>query len=203
MAIKNGDTLRVHYTGTLSDGTVFDSSREREPLEFTMGKGMLIPGFESPYLVFFPSDMAIPLLNVQFLEFFTRHERIEHLEQRVRAQMLWQVKLREQPLPGGLAVRTAGEPGCIEIRLRNACARSRWLLPFDGRARTAQRLEQHIRAHSLHAEFALLGGGALAPLLSGNIRDVPASRSPTASSSRMITESVTIRKKSHIPQRSV
>lgn len=47
MAIKNGDTLRVHYTGTLSDGTVFDSSREREPLEFTMGKGMLIPGFEA------------------------------------------------------------------------------------------------------------------------------------------------------------
>lgn len=46
--------------------------------------------------------MAIPLLNVQFLEFFTRHERIEHLEQRVRAQMLWQVKLREQPLPGAL-----------------------------------------------------------------------------------------------------
>ena len=43
--------------------------------------------------------MAIPLLNVQFLEFFTRHERIEHLEQRVRAQMLGQVKLREQPLP--------------------------------------------------------------------------------------------------------
>ena len=40
--------------------------------------------------------MAIPLLNVQFLEFFTRHEHIEHLEQRVRAQMLWQVKLREQ-----------------------------------------------------------------------------------------------------------
>ena len=47
MAIKNGDTLRVHYTGTLSDGTVFDSSRERDPLEFTMGKGMLIPGFEA------------------------------------------------------------------------------------------------------------------------------------------------------------
>ena len=47
MAIKKGDTLRVHYVGTLDDGTVFDSSRERDPLEFVMGKGMLIPGFET------------------------------------------------------------------------------------------------------------------------------------------------------------
>lgn len=46
MAAKNGDTLRVHYTGTLDDGTEFDSSREREPLEFTLGEGSLIPGFE-------------------------------------------------------------------------------------------------------------------------------------------------------------
>lgn len=43
---KNGDTVKVHYTGTLEDGSVFDSSREREPLEFTLGKGQLIPGFE-------------------------------------------------------------------------------------------------------------------------------------------------------------
>jgi peptidylprolyl isomerase len=41
-----GETVRVHYTGTLTDGTVFDSSRERDPLEFTMGNGQLIPGFE-------------------------------------------------------------------------------------------------------------------------------------------------------------
>ena len=40
------DTVKVHYTGTLSTGEVFDSSLEREPLEFTMGQGMLIPGFE-------------------------------------------------------------------------------------------------------------------------------------------------------------
>lgn len=46
MPIQNGDTIRVHYTGTLSDGSVFDSSREREPLEFTLGSGALIPGFE-------------------------------------------------------------------------------------------------------------------------------------------------------------
>lgn len=43
---KNGDTVKVHYTGTLEDGTVFDSSTESEPLEFTLGKGQLIKGFE-------------------------------------------------------------------------------------------------------------------------------------------------------------
>jgi peptidylprolyl isomerase len=43
---KDSDTVKVHYTGTLDDGTVFDSSLEREPLEFKIGEGMLIPGFE-------------------------------------------------------------------------------------------------------------------------------------------------------------
>ncbi len=46
MAVKDGATVRVHYTGTLDDDTEFDSSRGREPLEFTLGQGMLSPGFE-------------------------------------------------------------------------------------------------------------------------------------------------------------
>lgn len=48
--VKDGDTVKVHYTGTLEDGTVFDTSREREPLEFTLGGGQLIPGFEKAVL---------------------------------------------------------------------------------------------------------------------------------------------------------
>lgn len=43
----DGSTVKVHYTGTLNDGTVFDSSKEREPLEFTIGEGRVIPGFEA------------------------------------------------------------------------------------------------------------------------------------------------------------
>jgi peptidylprolyl isomerase len=41
-----GSTVKVHYTGTLDNGNVFDSSRERGPLEFTIGNGKLIKGFE-------------------------------------------------------------------------------------------------------------------------------------------------------------
>jgi peptidylprolyl isomerase len=43
---KEGDKVKVHYTGKLKDGTVFDSSKDRDPLEFTLGKGEVIPGFE-------------------------------------------------------------------------------------------------------------------------------------------------------------
>jgi peptidylprolyl isomerase len=47
---KPGDTVKVHYTGKLDDGTVFDSSEGRDPLEFTLGQGAVIPGFEAAVL---------------------------------------------------------------------------------------------------------------------------------------------------------
>ncbi|EAQ47075.1 MAG: peptidylprolyl isomerase [Roseobacter sp. MedPE-SWde] len=45
--VKNGDTVRIHYTGTLTDGSVFDSSEGREPLEFTVGSGQVIAGMDA------------------------------------------------------------------------------------------------------------------------------------------------------------
>ena len=48
--VKQGDTVKVNYTGKLQDGTIFDSSIGRHPMQFTMGKGQLIAGFEKAVL---------------------------------------------------------------------------------------------------------------------------------------------------------
>lgn len=47
MAIKNGDKIKVNYTGMFDDGNVFDSSEGKEPLEFVVGSGQLIKGFDT------------------------------------------------------------------------------------------------------------------------------------------------------------
>lgn len=52
--VKPGDTVQLHYTGTLLDGTTFDSSAGREPLQFEVGSGQIIPGL----------DVAIPGMKV-------------------------------------------------------------------------------------------------------------------------------------------
>lgn len=45
--VKKGDKIKIHYHGRLNDGTVFDSSNGRQPLEFEVGSGMVIPGFDA------------------------------------------------------------------------------------------------------------------------------------------------------------
>lgn len=45
--VKNGDRVKIHYTGKLKDGELFDSSRERQPLEFTVGNREIMPGLEN------------------------------------------------------------------------------------------------------------------------------------------------------------
>ncbi|MFQ6103277.1 MAG: peptidylprolyl isomerase [Candidatus Glassbacteria bacterium] len=53
---KVGDTVKVHYTGKLEDGTVFDTSCDQEPLKFTIGSGKLIPGFEEAVVGMKPGE---------------------------------------------------------------------------------------------------------------------------------------------------
>jgi FKBP-type peptidyl-prolyl cis-trans isomerase 2 len=74
---KNGDTVKVHYVGTLSDGTVFDSSREQAPIELTLGSGDVIPGFDRAVVgmsvgdnktVVIPSDEAYGPRNEEMLQ---------------------------------------------------------------------------------------------------------------------------------------
>ncbi|QYX55929.1 peptidylprolyl isomerase [Roseovarius sp. SCSIO 43702] len=52
--VKSGDTVHIHYKGTLADGTVFDSSEGRDPLAFEVGSGQIIPGL----------DQAMPGMSV-------------------------------------------------------------------------------------------------------------------------------------------
>ena len=53
-----GDTVKVHYTGSLDDDSIFDSSRDREPLQFTIGTGQVIPGFEEAVIGLEPGASA-------------------------------------------------------------------------------------------------------------------------------------------------
>lgn len=54
--VKENDTVEVHYTGKLSNGQIFDSSLEREPIKVTLGQGSLIPGFEKGLIDMEPNE---------------------------------------------------------------------------------------------------------------------------------------------------
>ena len=60
---KQGDTVRVHYQGSLQDGTVFDTSRDRDPFEFTIGEGQVIAGFESAVVGMEPGENKVVTLE--------------------------------------------------------------------------------------------------------------------------------------------
>jgi peptidylprolyl isomerase len=63
---KNGDTVKVHYTGKLDDDSVFDTSADHEPLEFTIGDGRLIPDFEQAVIGMSPGEsktIQVPSTN--------------------------------------------------------------------------------------------------------------------------------------------
>ncbi|HEY8132111.1 MAG TPA: FKBP-type peptidyl-prolyl cis-trans isomerase, partial [Thermoanaerobaculia bacterium] len=62
---KRGDTVHVHYTGSLEDGTIFDSSESRAPIVLTLGGGDVIPGFEEAIVGMSIGDKKIETIDVQ------------------------------------------------------------------------------------------------------------------------------------------
>jgi len=85
---KAGDTVRIHYTGTLSDGTTFDSSEGRDPLEFTVGSGDIIPGLDKAMpgmqvgetkTVTVPCDEAYGPVNPEAMQTVERAQIPEHI----------------------------------------------------------------------------------------------------------------------------
>jgi FKBP-type peptidyl-prolyl cis-trans isomerase 2 len=72
MAPKPGDTVKVHYRGTLSDGSEFDSSAGREPLQFVAGSGQVIPGFDRAVMGLEPGGKTT--VTIQAGEAYGEHD---------------------------------------------------------------------------------------------------------------------------------
>lgn len=107
--VKEGDTVKVHYTGKLNDGSVFDTSRERnEPLEFTLGQGQLIPGFEKAVegmdigdstTVEIPSDEAYGERRDDLELEVSRDELPDNIEPEVGMQLQMQQQQNGKAIP--------------------------------------------------------------------------------------------------------
>lgn len=96
---KHGDTVRVHYTGRLLDGTVFDSSLSEEPLEFTIGEGQVIPGFEEAVVGMNPGQSKITKVKAEKAYGPYRDDMMltvdrEQLPQEMRPEMGQQLEMR-------------------------------------------------------------------------------------------------------------
>ena len=96
---KSGDTVRIHYTGTLTDGSQFDSSTGREPLEFTLGDGMVIPGFDTAVdgmsigeskTFEIPADQAYGERRDEMVMTVSRDEFPDHIEPEAGQQLQMQ-----------------------------------------------------------------------------------------------------------------
>ena len=128
---KTGDTVKIHYTGKLDDGTQFDSSAGRDPLEFELGGGQVIPGFDSAVEgmavgesknVRIEPDQAYGERHEQLVQQVPRSALPEDLD-RKHAQRFDALQaalgeaLERSPLPAEPANRAAVEDWLVRARL--------------------------------------------------------------------------------------
>jgi peptidylprolyl isomerase len=81
--VANGDTVRVHYTGTFADGSEFDTSVGREPIEVTIGTGQVIPGFENALVGMAEGDAKSVTLEPEHA-YGEPDDRLVHVVERTR-----------------------------------------------------------------------------------------------------------------------
>lgn len=103
MAATSGDTVKIHYTGTLSDGSVFDSSRDSSPIEFALGTQSVIPGFEAAILGM--SEGESKTFTIPCVDAYGEHDA--HMVQDVPRSEL----PPEMPLELGMRLTARGEQG--------------------------------------------------------------------------------------------
>ncbi|MGC9443840.1 MAG: FKBP-type peptidyl-prolyl cis-trans isomerase [Candidatus Methanospirareceae archaeon] len=117
---KVGDTVSVHYTGTLADGSVFDSSIGREPLQFTLGEGQMIPGFEQAVTgmalgeiktVTIPADQAYGPYYEELVLVIPRDQLPADMEPQVGQ------KLQTQSATGQIMIVTVKEVSATNVTL--------------------------------------------------------------------------------------
>jgi len=93
---KNGDSVKIHYTGTLENGEEFDSSKDREPLAFVLGEGNVIPGFENGVMgmeegdsknITIPPEEAYGIKNNELIVEVDRSEFPENITPSVGLQL--------------------------------------------------------------------------------------------------------------------
>ncbi|AWH75219.1 peptidylprolyl isomerase [Dokdonia sp. Dokd-P16] len=107
--VKGNDVVKVHYTGKLEDGQVFDSSLQREPLQVELGKGQLIPGFENALI-----DMAV---NEKKTVTITKEEAYGDVQQEL-FQTVPKTQLPEEIKPEVGVILVASRPDGSEQQLR-------------------------------------------------------------------------------------
>ena len=77
---RMGDRVKVHYTGTLADGAVFDTTRDAEPLEFTLGGKEVIPGFEEVVIGLEPGESRTTVVPAAGAYGPHREDMVAHVE---------------------------------------------------------------------------------------------------------------------------
>jgi peptidylprolyl isomerase len=98
---QNGNTVKVHYTGRLDDGSIFDTSDGRDPLEFTIGEGQILRGFEQAVIGMTPGDSKSTMIPSENA-YGPRHEDMvilvdrENVPQAVKPQVGQQLQIRDQ-----------------------------------------------------------------------------------------------------------